>query len=288
MGLKEKFGKRFIVTCELGGTEGTDVEKSILDAEKLKGADAINIIDCAMAKLRINTFALAHILQNELEVCCVPHLTRRDRSILALQSDLLGAHALGIRYTLATTGDPPKHGPYKDSSSVYNVNTVGLIQLIDNLNKGLDYNGDEIKGSTDFMVSATATPAAKNLIKEVERVQKKVDAGAGFLQTQPVYDVDQVKRFLEKVEPLGIHTLIGVMPLKSAKMAKYMNDKVPGIEVPDHVIEQFENYGSGIPIAKEFINQIYELASGVHLLAIGHVGNMSQLIEHVQGLNKGS
>ncbi|MDI6781141.1 MAG: methylenetetrahydrofolate reductase, partial [bacterium] len=187
MQLKENLGKKFVVTCELGGTQGTDVEKSLEEAKSLSRADGINLIDCAMARLRINTFALAQYLQKESGVCCIPHLTRRDRSILALQADLLGAHCLGIRYILATTGDPPQHGQYKDSAAVYNLSTTGLIKLINNMNNGLDYNNEAIKGKTEFFISATATPAAKNLDKEIELVKAKIDAGANFLQTQPVY-----------------------------------------------------------------------------------------------------
>lgn len=286
MSLKEKFGKKFVVTCELGGTEGTDVIKSLEDAEKLKRADAINLIDCAMARLRINTFCLAHIIQEKLGICCIPHLTRRDRSILALQADLLGAHALGIRYVLVTTGDPPEQGPYKDSKPVYNINTVELIKLINNLNKGLDYNDVEIKGNTAFTISATATPAAKILDKEIELVKGKVEAGAGFLQTQPVYDIEQAKRFIDKIKPLNIPVLIGVMPLKSVKMAQYLNEKVPGINVPDYVISKLERYGSGVPVANEFIDEIYEVADGVHILAMGNVENMNRIMDHLQSLSK--
>jgi len=281
MKLREKLGKEFVVTCELGGTQGTDVEKSLEDARSLKRADGINIIDCAMARLRINTFSLAHIIQGKLDICCIPHLTRRDRSILALQADLLGAHCLGVRYVLATTGDPPQHGPYKDSSPVYNLNTPGLIKLISNLNKGLDYNGEEIKGKTEFFISATATPAAKNLDKEIELVKSKVEAGANFLQTQPVYSPEQAKRFLEKVEPLGIPALIGVMPLKSVKMANYLNENVPGINVPKEVISKLERYGSGIPLACEFIDQIRDFAPGIHILAMGNVENMNAIMDHI-------
>lgn len=283
MELREKLGKEFVVTCELGGTQGTDVEKSLEDAKSLNRADGINIIDCAMAKLRINTFALAHIIQEKLNICCIPHLTRRDRSILALQADLLGAHCLGIRYVLTTTGDPPQHGPYKDSSPVYNLNTPGLIRLIKNLNKGTDYNGEEIKGKTDFFISATATPAAKNLDKEIELVKSKVTAGANFLQTQPVYSPAQAKKFIEKVEPLGAPVLIGVMPLKSVKMANYLNENVPGIDVPQEVISQFEKYGSGIPVACEFIDEIRDFASGIHILAMGNVENMNAIMDHIYG-----
>lgn len=287
MRLKEKFGKKFVVTCELGGTEGTDITKSLEDAEKLKRADAINIIDCAMAKLRINTFSLAHIIQEKLEICCIPHLTRRDRSILGLQADLLGANALGLRYILATTGDPPSHGPYKDSKPVYNITTIELIKLINKLNKGLDYNDAEIKGNTDFTISATATPAAENLDKEIDLIKRKIEAGANFLQTQPVYDAEQAKRFIEKVKPLNIPVLIGVMPLKSVKMAQYLNEKVPGIEVPESVISKFERYGSGIPVANEFIDEIYKIASGIHILAMGNVENMNKIMNHLQSVIKG-
>jgi homocysteine S-methyltransferase len=234
-----------------------------------------------MARLRINTFALAHIIQEELGISCIPHLTRRDRSILALQADLLGAHCLGVRYVLATTGDPPQHGPYKDSTAVYNLKTHSLIKLISNLNNGMDYNDEEIKGKTDFCISATATPAARNLDKEIELIKAKVDSGANLLQTQPVYSSDQAKRFLEKIEPLGVPALIGVMPLKSAKMAKYMNENVPGINVPEEVIASFEKYGSGIPIACEFIDQIRDFAPGIHILAMGNVQNMNAIMDHI-------
>lgn len=281
MELRENLGKEFVVTCELGGTQGTDVEKSLADAKCLNRADGLNIIDCAMARLRINTFALAHIIQGKLGICCIPHLTRRDRSILALQADLLGAHCLEVRYVLATTGDPPQHGPYKDSSPVYNLNTPGLIKLISNLNNGLDYNGEEIKGKTDFFISATATPAAKNLDKEIELVRSKVEAGANFFQTQPVYSPDQAERFLEKVEPLGVPVLIGVMPLKSVKMAKYLNENVPGIDVPEEVITKFERYGSGIPLACELVDQIRDFVHGIHILAMGSVENMNAIMDHI-------
>jgi len=281
MKLREKLGKEFVVTCELGGTQGTDVEKSLEDARSLSRADGINIIDCAMARLRINTFSLAHIIQERLNISCIPHLTRRDRSILALQSDLLGAHCLGVRYVLATTGDTPQHGPYKDSAAVYNLNTPGLIRLISNLNKGLDYNGEEIKGKTDFFISATATPSARNLDKEIELVKSKVDAGANFLQTQPVYSPEDAKRFLEKIKPLGVPALIGVMPLKSVKMARYMNENVPGINVPEEVISKFEKYGSGIPAACKFIDQIRDFAPGIHILAMGNVENMNAIMDHI-------
>lgn len=281
MNLREKLGKEFVVTCELGGTQGTDVEKSLEDARSLNRADGLNIIDCAMARLRVNTFALAHIIQEELGICCIPHLTRRDRSILALQADLLGAHCLGVKYVLATTGDPPQHGPYKDSAAVYNLKTPGLIRLISNLNKGVDYNGEEIKGKTEFFISATATPAARNLDKEIELVKSKIEAGANFFQTQPVYSPEQAKRFLEKVEPLGVPVLIGVMPLKSVKMARYLNENVPGISVPEEVISKFESYGSGIPLICEFIDQIRDFAPGIHILAMGNVENMNAIMDHI-------
>ena len=176
MKFREKLGKEFVITAELGGTVGTKVEKSLQDVRSYHSIDALNVIDCASARLRINSFAIAHIIQREIpEMEVIPHLTCRDRSILGLQADLLGAHALGIRYILGTTGDPPHEGPYKDSKPVYDVSSIALIKIISNFNKGLDYNEKELKGNTDFCICATAAPGAKNLNAEIALCQDIVD-----------------------------------------------------------------------------------------------------------------
>ena len=285
--LKEKLGKEFVIATELGGTVGTNIAKSLEAIKNYHKIDALNVIDCASARLRINSFALAHIIQTEfpdLEV--VPHMTCRDRSILGLQADLLGGHALGIRYILATTGDAPHEGPYKTSKPVFNLTSMELIKLINNLNLGMDYNGEQIKGNTDFFISATAAPGTKNLDMEIDRMKRKIEAKAGFFQTQPMYDVQKTKNFLSKAKELDAPVLLGVMPLKSLKMAQFMNENVAGIEIPDDVMDKIGNGVKGVEIAKEFVKEIYgtDGLDGIHIMALGDVNATNEIIDYVRGL----
>lgn len=289
MALKEKLGKKFVITTELGGTPGTNIAKSLTDVGSYSHIDGLNVIDCASARLRINSFALAHLIQLESpELDVTPHLTCRDRSILGLQSDLIGAHSLGIKYVLATTGDPPKEGPYKDSKAVYNVTSVQLIKMINNLNNGLDYNDKEIKGQTDFFISAVAPPGAANLDPVIKRMNKKIQAGANFFQTQPMYDVEKTKSFFKAATDLEVPILLGIMPLKSIKMANFMNENVAGIDIPASVLEKINGGAKGTEIAKEFIEEIYsfEGLSGIHIMALGDVDATNEIISFVDGLNK--
>jgi homocysteine S-methyltransferase len=289
MTLREKLGKKFVITTELGGTPGTDIDKSLNDVRSYLHIDGLNVIDCASARLRINSFSLAHIIQSEFpNLDVTPHLTCRDRSILGLQSDLIGASALGIKYILATTGDPPKEGPYKDSKGVYNVSSIQLIKMINNLNKGLDYNEKEIKGQTDFFISAIAAPGAANLESMIGRMKKKIEAGANFFQTQPMYDVEKTKRFHEEARALDVPILLGIMPLKGLKMANFMNENVAGIDIPANVIDKLQKGVKGTEIAKEFIEEIYGLdgLSGIHIMALGDVDATNEIVSFVNNLNK--
>ncbi len=284
MGLSEKFGKKFIITTELGPVKGVDTETSLQKAGEYLPLDAINIHDCPMGNLRINAVAMAGLIQNRLGIDAVPHFTCRDRSLLGTQADLLGAHATGIRHILVTTGDPPKHGPYP-SKPVYDYNTFDLIRLIKKMNKGLDYNDKEFGGQTNLTVSCTAMPVAKKLDAELERMTKKIDAGADFFQTQVVYDVPKTIGFLKEAKKLGKPILVGLMPLKSAKMARFMTQNVDGIDVPDEIIHQMETGGaSGIDIACEFIREIIPHADGIHIMAMGDIAGTNRIIEFTNSL----
>jgi homocysteine S-methyltransferase len=256
MGLMEKLGKTFAITTELGPVKGALFQDSINRAREYLPLDGINIHDCPMGNLRINSVAMGSVIQKELNVDTFPHFTCRDRSLLGTQADLLGAHALGIRGLLVTTGDPPKHGPYP-SKAVYDYNTFELLQLIKKMNNGLDYNDKEFGGNTDFKVACTAMPGAKDLDREVERIEKKINAGADFFQTQVVYDLDKAVKFADKSKKLGKPILMGIMPLKSIKMARYMKEHVEGIDVPDEVIAQMESGATGIEIACNIVKEIY-------------------------------
>jgi homocysteine S-methyltransferase len=287
LNLKDKLGKEFVITTELGGTPGTNINKSLDDIRSYRHIDGLNVIDCASARLRINSFSLAHIIQAEFpNLDVTPHLTCRDRSILGLQSDLIGGSALGIKYVLATTGDPPKEGPYKESKGVYNLSSIKLIKMINNLNNGLDYNDKEIKGKTDFFISAVAAPGAPNLDSVIQRMKKKIDAGANFFQTQPMYDLEKTKEFFELASDLNVPILLGIMPLKGLKMANFMNEHVAGIDIPPDVIAKLETGVKGTEIAKEFINEIYGLSglSGIHIMALGDVSATNEIISFVDDL----
>lgn len=283
MALKEKLGKEFVITTELGPTEGTDVQTTLDKARSYIKLDGINIHDCPMARMRINSVALAHIVQSELGIDTIPHFTCRDRSLLGTQADLLGAHALGIRFLLPTTGDPPNHGPY-ESTAVYNLNTMSLIKLIKDMNQGLDANGKEFKGPTDFMVSGTTSTTAANMEAVYNRVQRKIESGVDFFQTQPCYDAEKTILFAKKMKAYGKPVIIGLMPLKSAKMAEYMNDHVDGIEIPDDVLANIREGLPGAKIACEFVKSVYKYIDGIHIMAMGDVKATNDIIEYTLGL----
>lgn len=285
MSLNHKFKKDFIITTELGPVKGALVENSIDKATGYLPLDGINVHDCPMGNLRINSVAMASLIKSKLGVDTIPHFTCRDRSLLGTQADLLGAHALGIRHLLVTTGDPPKHGPYP-SKAVYDYNTFDLIRLIKKMNAGLDFNDKEFGGNTSFTVSCTALPTARDLDREILRMEKKINAGADFFQTQVVYDVEKTKRFIEAAKALDKPILIGLMPLKSVKMARFMDKNVEGIDVPESVISRMENDGAtGIEIACDLIREIRGVIDGIHIMAMGDVEGTNKIIEFTKSLN---
>lgn len=284
MGLSEKFNKKFIITTELGPVQGVNTEAALEKASAYLPLDGINIHDCPMANLRINSIAMGSLIQNQLKTDAIPHFTCRDRSLLGTQADLLGAHAMGIRHILVTTGDPPKHGPYP-SKAVYDYNTFDLARLIKKMNNGLDYNKKEFGGNTDFCISCTAMPTAKKIDAELERMIKKIDAGADYFQTQVVYDVEKTIRFLKEAKKFGKPILVGLMPLKSVKMARFMTKHVDGIDVPDDVIDRMETNGdTGIDITCDFIKEIIDHADGIHIMAMGDVAGTNKIIEYTNKL----
>ena len=284
MNLANKLGKSFVITTELGPVKGALFGESLDKAQEYLPLDGINVHDCPMGNLRINSISMANLVQRKLNLEAIPHFTCRDRSLLGTQADLLGAHALGIRYVLVTTGDPPKHGPYP-SKPVYDYNTFELIKLIKKMNNGVDYNDKEFGGNTDFKIACTAMPAARDLDRELEKMEKKINAGADFFQTQVVYDTNLAIHFSERARSLGKPILIGIMPLKSPKMAKYMKENVEGIDVPDEIISRMEKEGAtGIEIAYNIIRDIYKYIDGIHIMALGDVKGTNQIIEYVKTL----
>lgn len=283
MSIKTKLGKEFVFTTELGGINGTLIGESVANARDYAGVDGINIHDCPNARLRMNSLMAGAIIQRELGITAIPHFTCRDRSLLGTQADLLGAHALGIRHLLVTTGDGPSHGPYK-SSAVYDYTSTELIGIVKGLNQGMDANGKEIKGHTEFVVSAAAKPGVDKLDPEIGKMEKKIAAGADFFQTQPVYEVDKAREFLARARALEKPVLLGVMPLASLKMADWVHKNIAGISVPSHIFSDMEQGKTGYEVACDFIREIYREVDGLHILAMGDVDVTNRLIEFTRGL----
>jgi 5,10-methylenetetrahydrofolate reductase len=268
---------KFVVTAEIGPPKGTDVKEMLHHAEMLKGKlDAVNVTDNQSAVMRICSMAICKLL---LDMGHEPifQMTCRDRNRIGLQSDLLGASVLGVKNVLCMTGDHPNAGDHKEAKSVYDVESVQLLGIVDSLNRGKDMMGNEMKGATDFFQGAVVTPEANPLDPQLMKFEKKVKAGAKFFQTQAIYDIEAFKGFMEFAGKFPVKVLAGIVLLKSAGMATYMNKFVPGIRVPQELIDELKAAGkenaldAGINIAARHIKQLKDeqICDGVHIMAIG-------------------
>ena len=235
MSFCEKINKgEFVVTSEIGPPRGTDIHEAIEDAVLIKDkVDAVNVTDLQSSVMRVGSLAISRLLK-EKGIEPILQMTCRDRNRLALQSDLLSATVLGIENVLLLTGDHTTLGDHPDAKPVFDLDSVQLIQVAKTLEEGKDMKGNELKGSPKFCLGAVVNPGAEPLEPEIIKMEKKIDAGAQFFQTQAVYDIDQYKRFLDKTKHLKTTILAGIVLLKSAGMAKYMNENVSGVHVPDN------------------------------------------------------
>lgn len=229
---------KFCISVELDPPRNMDPQKSIDGAAFLKenGIDVINIADGPRATARMNPAALAQLVQQDSGMESVVHFCCRDRNILGMQMDLLGNHALGMHNILAVTGDPPKMGSYPDATAVFDIDSIGLISFLQMMNRGLDFSGRPMGGKTQFFVGAGCNPAHVDFDLEVSRYGKKVDAGAEFFFSQPIYDPDVLFKFLEATEEWShVPFLVGILPLASFKNAEFLHNEVPGMQVPDSI-----------------------------------------------------
>lgn len=274
MSLRDAFDSgRFVVTSEVGPPKGTDVSEMLETADMLRGrVDALNVTDNQAAVMRLSTLAACVHLklaghEPVLQVTC------RDRNRLAMQSDLLGAASFGIHNVLALTGDHVVVGDHPEAKPVFDLESVQLLEVIGKLNAGTDMAGKELHGTPDFYPGAVVTPGAKPLMPQLAKFEKKVRAGAKYFQTQAVYDVEQFAHFMEYARKLDVKIMAGVVVLRSARMAKFMNANIPGIEVPEALIAELEASSdatrTGVEIAGRFIAEIREHCDGVHIMAIG-------------------
>jgi len=274
--LKEKLGLgEFVITGEIGPPKGVDLADCMEQAEALRNqVTAINVTDLQSAVLRIGSLAVsARLLQRGLEP--VFQVTCRDRNRLALQSDLLSAWALGVENVLCLTGDHPILGDHAEAKPVYDLDSVQLLKAAGMLNEGSDMSGHELDSSPDFFLGAVVTPAAEPLEPQLIKMKKKIDAGARFFQTQAIYEPERFKEFINQVQGLNVPVIAGVVILKSAAMAKYMNSNVAGINVPDSIIEEMEKTAKedrkkkSVEITARILRQVKPFCSGVHIMPLG-------------------
>jgi homocysteine S-methyltransferase len=238
------------------------------------GIDAINIPDGPRASARMSALSLAVILQRDVGIETVLHFACRDRNVIGMQSDLLGAWALGLRNILAVTGDPPKLGNYPDATAVFDVDAIGLTNLINRLNHGLDLAGNPIGEPTGFSIGVGVNPGAINLDEELRRLDWKVDAGAEYMITQPVFDIRILERFMKRIEHLRLPLLCGIWPLVSYRNAEFMNNEVPGASVPAEIMNRMRSaatkeaaFAEGVAIARETYEHVRSEVAGVQLSA---------------------
>jgi len=280
---------QFVTLVEFVSPKGVSPATQVQKARRLHefGIDAINIPDGPRASARMSALALASILQREVGIETVLHLACRDRNVIGMQSDLLGAWALGVRNILAVTGDPPKLGNYPDATAVFDVDAIGLTNIITRLNHGLDLAGNPIGEPTAFHVGVGVNPGAINPDDELRRLDWKMRAGAEFMITQPVFDPALLERFMRRIEPLGLPLLCGIWPLVSYRNAEFMNNEVPGATVPPDILErmrrtttQEEGFREGVAIAKETYERLKPDVAGVQLSApLGRIEGIFSILE---------
>ena len=265
----------FAVTGEIGPPKGVDLEKCLEDAEKLrKKVAAINVTDLQSAVMRIGSMAVcAKLVERGLEP--VFQLTCRDRNRLALQSDLLSAWVLGIRNVLCLTGDHPSLGDHPEAKAVYDLDSVQLLKAASSLNEGQDMAAHQLDGKPDFFLGAVVTPGAEPLEPQLIKMKKKVDAGARFFQTQAIYEPEKFEKFMDRAQTFNVPVMAGVVVLKSAAMARYMNQHIAGISVPESIITELEDTkkemrkSKAVEITARIIRKVQPLCQGVHIMPLG-------------------
>jgi methionine synthase / methylenetetrahydrofolate reductase(NADPH) len=271
---ERKLGLEFVVTAELAAPRGTDAGAMLAAARRLAaaGVDALHISDNPTARVRMAGVAAAHVVMRETGVATVLHLSCRDRNLIGLQSELIGASALGVTAILPLTGDPSNVGDFPKATSVFDVTALGLTQIVRNLNAGMDQAGNDIGGCSRFRIGAAANPMARDLPAEMARLAERIDAGADFVVTQPVFDIAAVSRFLERLRERRVPVLAGLLPLRSFENAEYLHNEVPGMQIPEPIRERMraarDGQAEGVAIARDLMVEFSRLpgVAGVYVI----------------------
>jgi methionine synthase I (cobalamin-dependent)/5,10-methylenetetrahydrofolate reductase len=287
----------FVTSVEIVPPRGVDASKMLADVAKLReaGVDAVNVPDGPRAQSRMGALLTSLLIEQRVGIETVTHYACRDRNLLGMLSDLLGASAVGLRNMLLVTGDPPKMGPYPDATAVFDIDAIGLTNLVRNLNCGLDPGGNAIGQPTQFAIGVGVNPAAIDLAHEIRRFEWKVDAGAEFAVTQPVFDPDQLERFLARITHVRIPIVAGIWPLVSVRNAEFLANEVPGVTVPLAVIARMRAanerskehaVAEGIAIAREMLDRVRGAVQGAQVSA--PFGKVELALEVFAGAGLGS
>jgi len=274
---------KFVVTAEVGPPKGVDIQEMLETVELMRGrVDAINVTDQQSSAMRLGSLAICHLIKEKgLEP--VFQITCRDRNRIALQSDLLSAYVLGIENILCLTGDHVSLGDHPQAKPVFDLDSVSLLLTAKELAQGRDLAGKELMGAPNFCLGAVVTPGADPIEPQIIKMEKKVKAGAQFFQTQAVYEPGKFKEFMKAVAYLNVPVLVGIVLLKSAAMARFMNKNVAGVYVPDDLIEEMDGAENraqkSIEIAARLIKEMKPLCQGVHIMAIGWENKVPEVLD---------
>jgi methylenetetrahydrofolate reductase (NADPH) len=274
MSLREKLQNgKFVVTAEIGPAKGVDIHEFNENAELLKGrVDAVNCTDQQSAVMRLGSLAACYLLKQK-SIEPVFQMTCRDRNRIALQSDLLSAYVMGVENVLCLTGDYVTLGDHPDAKPVFDLDSVSLLYAARQLEQGKDLASKELKGTPKFFLGACVTPGADPVEPQLIKMERKVKAGAQFFQTQAIYEPKTFEAFMKEAKKFGVPILAGIVVLRSAGMAKFMNKNVAGIHVPDELINEMDKAENkiekGIEIAARLINEMKGMCQGAHIMAIG-------------------
>ena len=278
--------KGFVVTTELTPPKGTDLSELFSKADALKPyVDAINLTDSPRARMAIEPKSVAHLLIDR-GIEPIVQITARDRNRIAIQADLLGASLLGVGNFVFMSGDQPKNGDHPEAKAVFDLNASDMLHAARGLNEGHDMTGNELKGKPSAFLGATANPGATDIVAEIENTRRKIDAGAQFLQTQAVFDPSALGDFIGRAALGEVALLAGIIPLKSAKMAGWLNANVPGIRVPEALLQEMQSAAEqgreeevGIEIAARLVRALQGVCAGVHIMAIGWEAHTPRILQ---------
>jgi homocysteine S-methyltransferase len=270
--------RQFVTSVEIVPPRGVNADKMLADVASLKsaGVDAVNVPDGPRAQSRMGAVMTSLLIEQRVGIETVTHYCCRDRNLLGMLSDLLGASAVGLRNILLITGDPPKMGPYPDATAVFDIDSIGLTNLVRNLNHGLDPGGNPIGEPTRYAIGVGCNPAAIDPAVELKRFMYKVEAGAEYSVTQPVFDVAQLERFLREIDGVRIPIVAGIWPLVSARNAEFLANEVPGVVVPESVLQRMRKandksrehaVAEGIAIAREMLTRVRDTVNGAQVSA---------------------